>query len=76
MNELNSFNSLFNRFIMKLNQDKTDSFYDLVNKNDFFKYIDKIENSTYLYPNRHLINYQIRFLKVSLDKGFETCISA
>ena len=76
MYELNSFNSLVNRFIMKSNQDKIDSSYNLVNKNDFFKYIDKIENSTYLYPNRHLITYQIRLLKVSLDKGFETCISA
>ena len=61
---------------MKLNQDKTDSFYDLVNKNDFFKYIDKIENSTYFYPDRHLIIYQMWLLKVSLDKGFETGISA
>ena len=41
MYELNSFNSLVNRFIMKSNQDKTDSSYDLVNKNEFFKYNEK-----------------------------------
>ena len=61
---------------MKSNQDKTDSSYDLVNKNNFFKYIDKIENSTCLYPNGYCMNYQMRLLKVSLDKAFETCISA
>ena len=61
---------------MKSNQDKTDSSYDLVNKNNFFKYIDKIENSTCLYPNRYRLTYQKRLLKVSLDKAFETGIAA
>ena len=61
---------------MKSNQEKTDSFYNLVNKNDFFKYIDKIENSTCLYPNGYRITYQKRLLKISLDKAFETGISA
>ena len=61
---------------MKSNQIKTDSSCNLVNKNDFFKYIDKIENSTYLYPNGYRITYQKRLLKVSLDKAFETFISA
>ena len=55
---------------MKSNQDKTDSSYDLVNKSIFFKYIDKIENSTCLYPNGYRINYENRLLKVSLDKAF------
>ena len=67
---MNSFNSLVNRSIMKSNQDKTDSSYDLVNKSIFFKYIDKIENSTCLYPNGYHISYQKRLLKVSLDKSF------
>jgi len=67
---LNSFNSLVNRSIMKTNQDKTDSSYDLVNKNNFFKYIDKIENSTCLYPNGYRIVYKKRLLKVSLGKAF------
>ena len=61
---------------MKSNQDKTDSSYDLVNKNNFFKYIDKIENSTCLYPNGYHINYHNRLLKVSLDNAFEIGISA
>ena len=61
---------------MKSNQDKPDSSYDLVNKNNFFKYIDKIENSTCLDPNGYRITYQNRLLKVSLDKAFETVISA
>ena len=76
MYELNSFNSLVNRFIMKSNQDKTYSSYNLVNKNDFFKYIDKTQNSTYSYPNVDRIAYQMRWLKVSLAKGFETVVSA
>jgi len=49
---------------MKSNQDKTDSSYDLVNKNNFFKYIDKIENSTCLYPNVYHIVYNKILLKV------------
>ena len=76
MYELNAFNSLSDIFIMILNQDKTDSSYDLVDKNDFFKYIDKIENSTCLYPNGYRITYHNRLLKVSLDKAFEIGISA
>ena len=61
---------------MKSSQDKIHSSYDLVNKNNFFKYIDKIENSTCMYPNGYRITYQKRLLKVSLDKAFETGISA
>ena len=76
MYELNTLNSLVNKFIMKLNQDKTDISYNLVNKNNFFKYIDKIENSTCLYPNGYRITYHNRLLKVSLDKAFEIGISA
>ncbi len=67
---MNSFNSLVNRSIMKSNQDKTDSSYDLVNKNNFFKYIDKIEKSTCLYPNVYHIVYNKILLKVSLGKAF------
>ena len=72
---MNAFNSLVNRSIMKSNQDKTDSSYNLVNKNNFFKYIDKIENSTCLYANGYRIVYKKRLLKVSLGKAFETGIS-
>ena len=67
---MNSFNSLVNRSSMKSKQDKTDSYYDLVNKINLFKYIDKIENSTCLYTNGYRITYQKRLLKVSLDKAF------
>ena len=67
---MNSFNSLVNRSSMKSNQDKTYSSYDLVNKNNFFKYIDKIENSICLYPNGYRITYHNRLLKVSLGKAF------
>ena len=55
---------------MKSNQEKTDSSYDLVNKNNFFKYIDKIEKSTCLYPNVYHIVYNKILLKVSLGKAF------
>ena len=61
---------------MKSNQDKTDSSYDSFDKNYFSKYIDKIKNSTYLYPNGYSINYKMRLVKVSTDKGFETDIYA
>ena len=73
---MNSFNSLVNRSSMKSNQDKTDISYDLVNKNNFFKCIDKVENSTCLYPNGYRIIYHNSLLKVSLDKAFEIAISA
>ena len=73
---MNAFTSLVNRSIMKTNQEKTNSSYDLVNKNNFFKYIDKIENSTCFYPNGYRIVYKKRLLKVSLGKAFETGIFA
>ena len=41
MYNLYSFNSLVNRSIMKSNQDKTDSFYNLVNKNGFLNILIK-----------------------------------
>ena len=61
---------------MKSNQNKIDSSCNLVNKNHFFKYIDKIENSTCFYPNGYRITYQKILLKVSLDKAFEKVIAA
>ena len=61
---------------MKLNQYKTDNSYNLLNKNDFLKYSDKIQNLTYFYPYVHRMNHQMRWLKVSLGKGYEKGIAS
>ena len=59
---LDVFNSVTSLSIMKSNQDSTDNFQEIVNRN---KKVVSTENLNYLYPNGHCMTHQMRWLKVS-----------
>ena len=61
---------------MELNQNNTDKSQDIINKNEKVIPIQAIENRSYVYPYRHSMIHQIRWFKVSRDRGVRTNIAA
>ena len=54
---------------MKKNQNCTDNFQEKVNRNE--KLIST-KNLNYLYPNGHCMTHQMRWFKVSHDRGLRS----
>ena len=55
---------------------KTDNSQDIINRNENVIDSLKIDNLSYLYPNGHRITHQMRWLKVSRERGLESDIAA
>ena len=61
---------------MQLNQNNTDKFQDIINKNQKVIPIQLIENRNYLYPDGHRVTPQTRWFKDSCDRGLKPDIAA
>ncbi len=61
---------------MQLNQNNTDKFQDIINKNQKVIPIQVIENRNYLYPDGHRMTPQMRWFKGSRDRGLKPDIAA
>ncbi len=61
---------------MQLNQNNTDKFQDIINKNQKVIPIQLIENRNYLYPDGHRMTPQMRWFKGSRDRGLKPDIAA
>ena len=61
---------------MQLNQKNIDEFQDIVNGNEKTILIGSHQNLNYLYPNGHRITHQMRWYKVSRDRGFRSNTAA
>ncbi len=61
---------------MQLNQNNTDKFQDIINKNQKVIPIQVIESRNYLYPDGHRMTPQMRWFKGSCDRGLKPDIPA
>ena len=49
---------------------------DIVKENKKINYDEVFQNQDYLYPNGHRITHQMRWYKVSRDRGFRSNTAA
>ena len=61
---------------MQFNQNNTDKFQDIINKNEKVIPIQAIDNNNYLYPYGHRMTHQMRWFKGSRDRGLKSNIAA
>ena len=58
--------------MMKFNQKNNDNHKHILNKNKKTCHRGTIETLNYLYPNGHRITHQMRWLKISKEKGLKS----
>ena len=61
---------------MQLNQNNTDKFQDINNKNEKVISIQDIDTRNYLYPDGHGMTNQMRWFKGSRERGLKSDIAA